>query len=69
MEIFSSQNRQVFNVLMENKKQVYRKYLSCERVLMDEEANVIWIAYIVKQVSWFKSSLLLRIQNKHTNKY
>jgi hypothetical protein len=40
-EIFSSQNRQVFNVLMENKTQVYRKYLSCERVLMDEEANVI----------------------------
>ena len=24
---------------------------------------------IVKQVSWFKSSLLLRIQIKHTNKY
>jgi hypothetical protein len=24
---------------------------------------------IVKRVSWFKSSLLLRIQNKHTNKY
>jgi hypothetical protein len=29
-----------------------------------------WLGqYIVKQVSWFKSSLLLRIQNKHTNKY
>ncbi len=24
---------------------------------------------IVKRVSWFKSSLLLRIQNKHTYKY
>ncbi len=24
---------------------------------------------IVKRVSWFKSSLLLRINNKHTNKY
>ncbi len=25
--------------------------------------------YIVKRVSWLKSSLLLRIQNKHTHKY
>jgi hypothetical protein len=26
-------------------------------------------ATIVKRVSWFKSSLLLRINNKHTYKY
>jgi hypothetical protein len=30
--------------------------------------NVIY-TNIVNQVSWFKSSLLLRIQNKHTYKY
>jgi hypothetical protein len=27
------------------------------------------VTNIVKQVSWFRSSLLLRIQNKHTYKY
>ncbi len=27
------------------------------------------ICFIVKRVFWFKSSLFLRIQNKHTNKY
>jgi hypothetical protein len=26
-------------------------------------------SFIVKRVSWFKSSLLLRINNKHTYKY
>jgi hypothetical protein len=46
MKIFSSQNRQVFNVkvLMENKTQVYsdgNTEAGCEKVLMDEEANVI----------------------------
>jgi hypothetical protein len=37
--------------------------------LVDDFLFCIGGAVIVKRVSWFKSSLLLRIQNKHTNKY
>ncbi len=31
--------------------------------------NLITLPIIVKRVSWFKSSLLLRIQNKHKHKH
>jgi len=33
------------------------------------DVHIAFMNSIVKQVSWFKSSLLLRINNKHTYKY
>ncbi len=49
--------------------------LKCEKralpFLLDKTKWENWHSFhiVVKRVSWFKSSLLLRIQNKHTNKY
>jgi|APCry1669193128_1035447.scaffolds.fasta_scaffold230954_1 hypothetical protein len=40
---------------MENKTQVYsdwNTYASCEKVLMDEEANVIWSDYQLHNPLW-----------------
>ncbi len=63
----------LFFALLVNIKFAWNKHSLVRRSVGDYEKPFKDIdirgVYIVKQVSWFKSSLLLRIQNKHTNKY
>jgi hypothetical protein len=47
-------------------EQMFVEQMSVEQMSV-EQMSVEQI--IVKRVSWFKSSLLLRINNKHTYKY
>jgi hypothetical protein len=51
------------------KKIIHRKFSGVRQYLLYSKDYNYCNKGIVKQVSWFKSSLLLRIQNKHTNKY